>query len=526
MHMPEFLKNRWVLLLGLIVFVAFKVPHLSYPYYWDESWPYATAIRAMAQHGISLMPDAVDGELSRGHPLFFHALGASWAKVFGAGHVSMHSMALFISVLFLICIYEAALRMFNVRVAVMAFLLVASQEVFFMQSSYVLFEMLIAFLCFISMWAWVKERYVLAALFMTMLFYTKESGLIMGFVLGLDALASLFRKDTDKATALKRIAAVGVPCVLIGVFFLLQKHIRGWYIFPFYSEIIERSWNTIWYKLRMNCMGDAFYRNQKYWYYLLLLALGAIAAVKERKWRYLAIAVPVIMVFYMVDDKRAGRIMPSIPFALLFVAGWFFTIWVFSSKTLFEKAYQRRFIALAGCFMLCFLWFSTMNYYTYRYLLAVIVPAFFIMAVLFDVFLRSGYKQAVYVLFPAFAVISYSAWSMNDHFGDTDRGALIAMDVQQNIVDYLEEHNCYEKHISVTSYVESQHLADPGTGFLKSARRFPHVQWDIDGNTDYVIFDNIESDYRYDQIRNDTSFVRVHRYERGNIWTELYARKR
>jgi len=106
-----FLKPRWVLFLVLVIFIACKIPHLYYPYYWDESWPYAVAIKDMYKHGISLLPSAIDPELSRGHPLFFHAFAAIWMNIFGASHVAMHSLALFISVLFLIAVYEAGLRL-------------------------------------------------------------------------------------------------------------------------------------------------------------------------------------------------------------------------------------------------------------------------------------------------------------------------------------------------------------------------------------------------------------------------------
>ena len=96
--MTAFVKKYWVLLLVLLVFVIFKIPHLFYPYYWDESWPYAPAIREMLHHGISLMPDAVNPELSRGHPLFFHAIAALWMKIFGSSHFAMHSFSPFIIV--------------------------------------------------------------------------------------------------------------------------------------------------------------------------------------------------------------------------------------------------------------------------------------------------------------------------------------------------------------------------------------------------------------------------------------------
>ena len=103
--MPVRIKDRLPLFIILLVFVALKIPHLHYAYFWDESWPYAPALRAMYLHGPGLMPNAIDPELSRGHPLLFHALAATWMKIFGTSHVSLHSFALLISILFLIFIY-------------------------------------------------------------------------------------------------------------------------------------------------------------------------------------------------------------------------------------------------------------------------------------------------------------------------------------------------------------------------------------------------------------------------------------
>jgi hypothetical protein len=280
--MAGFLKPRWVLFLVLIVFIACKVPHLFYPYYWDESWPYALAIHKMYLHGISLMPTAVDPELSRGHPLFFHAIAAIWRHIFGASHLAMHSFALFISVWFLIAIYEAGLSLFNQRVALLALLLVSTLMVFFIQSSFVLFDVLIAFLCFLSLVFYVKDKFFLTALCLTAVFYTKESGLIIGFVLGWDALTCLFNKNIDWKTRVFRIVSVAVPCILIGIFFLLQKHIRGWYIFPLYNSLIELNWDHLWYNFRKNNLGNTFDYVSKQYYFLLLLLVSLLAAIKNK----------------------------------------------------------------------------------------------------------------------------------------------------------------------------------------------------------------------------------------------------
>ncbi len=523
--MAGFFKNRWFLFLVLTVFIICKIPHLYYPYYWDESWPYAVAVKDMYKHGISLMPSAVDPELSRGHPLFFHAVAATWMNVFGSSPLAMHSFALTISILFLISIYEAGLKLFNQRVAMISLVLIAAQVVFFVQSSFVLFEVLIAFLSFLSLYFYVRDKYFLTALCLTMLFYTKESGLIVGFILGLDALVGIFNTKNHFRIRIFRLLSIFIPCVLIAVFFLIQKHLRGWYVFPLYSEIIEHSWKAFWYKFRMACVRDAFYENHKFYYFLLLVVLSVVAAIKNKSLKYLAIFLPAIIIYYFVDDMRAGRILPSIPFFILFVLSVFYFLYVFSGSVFFAFSNQRRFIVLTGLFILCFLCFSTMNYFTYRYLLAALIPLLFLTAAFFDLLITHTFKVLFYPVLIMILLISYFSFKYDDAHGDANLGAFDAMDVQQSVVNYFEHHKYYDKQIGCGSFLELQHLKDHATGFLHSARFFNNVKWEINNTTDYAIFDNIEPDKRYKEIKNDTAFQSEYRTEKGKVWAEVFSRK-
>jgi hypothetical protein len=520
----SFLKTRWVLLLVLIVFILCKIPHLYYPYYWDESWPYAAAIRQMYYHGISLMPGAIDGELSRGHPLFFHAAGALWMNIFGQSHFSMHCFALFIAVSCLIAVYEAGLKLFNQRTAALSVLLVATQALFFLQSSFLLFEILVALLGFLSLYFYVRDKYFLTALCLTALFYTKESGLIMGFVLGANAFIGLFNKHISARKRLYRITSILIPCMLIMVFFIIQKVVSGWYILPLYSAMVEHSWKSFWYKLRMGCIRDTFYMGMRYWYFIVLLFLSLLAAIKNRQFRYLTIFLPTTIIYYYVDDMRAGRILPSIPFFIVFIFSIVLFIYSLRKLHFFSDTIQERFTTLLITFIFFYLCFSAMNFYTYRYMLAAIIPLMFLTSVLYDKIIERTYPFLFYPVLLSVFGIGFFALRNDIAYGDT-RQALDGMEVQQNIVDFMEANNYYNKNISAGSFLELEHLKDAGTGFLRSNKNFKKVRWEIDNNTNYVIFDNIEPDYRYDSFIKDTAFRRICRFEKGALWGEIYRRK-
>lgn len=303
--MAAFLKGSLVLLAVLGVFIAFKIPHLFYPYYWDECWPYATAIKAMCDNGLSFMPDAIEANLSRGHPLFFQVIAAGWMKIFGASHLAMHSF-----------------------------------------------------------------------------------------------------------------------------------------------------------------------------------------------------------------------------FFITFVASWFWMLHVICHKALFVHAFQRRFLALTGCFVLVFVCFSSFNFLTYRYFLMAIIPLLFAVAALLDVFIDQIYKPLFAVTLLVFSVISYYSFTFNKvNFGDTDLGAFDAMTVQQDVVNYIEDNVPLNTPIGTAGYLAQQHLSLPSTGFLKNGSRYNNVKWEIDANTQIAVFDNIEPDYRYNSIKSDTAYYQLKRFEKGMVWAEIYKRK-
>jgi hypothetical protein len=509
----------------LIVFILCKIPHLFYPFFWDESWPYEPAIMQMYHNGISLLPNAIDPDLSRGHPLFLHATAAIWMKIFGPSHVSQHSYALFVSVLFLVSIYEVGFGLFSKRVAVLATLLVASQVVFFVQSSFLLPEILVAFLAFISIYFYVKEKYVFTAVSLSALFFTKESGMIAGFVIGLSCLFELFDNKKPTRSKIYSIISIGIPVLLIGCFFLLQKHLRGWYFSPVHMVNMVKNWGEYWNKFRMGCVSTTFVVDFRYYYFYIVLLLAVIAAIKNKNIRYLVLFIPAIIIYYWVDDTRAGRI-PSRPSLILFISSIIYTIYLFKKIDTFQNGYQFKFVFLVSLFCIFFLCFSAANAFSYRYILASIVPLLFVIAVLIDKFTDQTYKFAVYPVFTLVLFIGCWSFAHNNGLGDADLGAFRGMEVYQGLVDYLVANNDFNKSIAVGNFQNRIHLTDPNTGYLNSGKTFPNSKWEIDSTTQIAVFDNIEPDYRYDTLKAHGNYKLVYRIQKGIAWGEIYERRK
>ena len=415
--------------------------------------------------------------------------------------------------------------MFGLRVAILAVLLITVQEIFIIQSSTVMLEMLLAFLCFSTIVFYAKGRYFMTALCMTMLFYTKESGLVVGVVLGIDAIVSIVDKRTLQKLRIYQLLSVAIPFALIGIFFLLQKHIRGWYVFPLHTNMIQHRWDLFWFTFRMSCVETLFCGQLRYYYFLLLVSLAVVATILRKQFKLLAVLLPAICIYYFVDDTRAGRVLPGIPFFIVFFLSSLFFLYTCSAREYIEDQKQRKVIRLCGWFILCFLCFSAMNFFTPRYILAAMVPLLFITAVFCINLIGQSYSWLYYPVVVIVLVIGGIAYAQNDACSDCERGIFNGLDVQQGVVNYFENNVPYDQQIGAM-FLEGRNLSEPMSGFLHAGNAFKNTKWEIDKSTKYAVFDNIEADeQRYRQIKDDASFFRVWRIEKGKVWAEIYKRK-
>lgn len=485
---PSFIKDHIFLFILLALFIVLKIPHLHYSFYWDESWPYASAISHMYEAGPGLLPGVIPADYSRGHPLLFHFLAAVWMKIFGTSHTAMHAFPLFLSVLGLAGIYEAALKLFNRNVAMISTLLIAFQVMFFVHSSFLLLEIFLAFLGFFSVYFYARRRYFWTGVFLTALFYTKESGMVLGVVLGMDALFFLFRKEEPLKKRMLNFLSVAVPVLMIGLFFVLQRFIEGWFVFPFHTGLIDLGPRDILTKLR-GCFDVIFVHDLRQYFLLLLIVLFIAVAVMQKG---LKTPVAILKGIWQNDNKE-----------------------------------QQRFLRLLILFIPLFFLFTSVNMFIGRYLFLALLPVLFIGSVLLEKYaVVLSPKAGVMALLLLIAGIEAMAFYKNRDHGDTDFGAFDGMYIHEQIVKYLENHQYYHHKVSTNAYLERVHLTDPYTGYLKGKDTFTQVSWQVTVATEIAVFDNIEPDYQYANVKADTSFQRVLRVEQGTVWGEIYVRKR
>ena len=510
--------KRWLPYLLIVLFIASKIPHLFYPFYWDESEVYAPSIYLMHLHGPSLLPGAITADFSRGHPMLYQALCATWMNIFGSTHFAMHSFALLISTLLAVTVYETSLKLFNGRVAIISLILLLLNLSFYYESSFVLTDIMISLWALLSLYFYTREKYFLVALSLALLFYTKESGLVIAPVLGGDILWRFLSKKASLKTTIYRSLSVAVPLCLIILFFILQKNILGWYLFPCHTHIIDLSTEYTLNNLYRTFLL-LFYNDHAYYLFTVLPLIAAISAWKQKKSQYLWIlyALLFLIAFFVCSVKDTVFIV----FAAL--SAGLVIYFVIRKMALTYDNTQQRFLKLTILFCLLFTYFSCINFYECRYLFPVIILSSVVFLSLFyDYFIsrsaKGSFAATIAILLCAGL---YNLLGKNDESACYDR-----MDVQQQVVDYFEKNIPHDKQIYCVQYLERLHLSEPLSGFLHSDNVFNGALEHLDTATTLAVFDNIEPTESYIRFKkNNTDFNLIKLFKKGDAWAEVYQRK-
>lgn len=506
----------------LIVFVLLKIPHLNVLFYWDESWPYASGVYEMYAKGPSLLPGAISGHVARGHPLMFHFCASLWLKIFGDSVVALHSFMLSVSVFFLWSIYYVVWKLFELRAALLAAFFIAFQQFYFVQASFVLLELFLALGAFWSLYFYVKRYYFLTALSLSFLFLTKESGVVLGVLLAADVFIRNIIHWRQKEQLEYKALYLCLPFFSLGLFFILQKQISGWYVLPLYSQGLEHDLKSYYLKLRAAIEYTTLVDLR---YVLFASALMALFySLKKTVYKVLILLLIISCCFILFGST-------SNPFfalflTIVFVASWL--ILMYQSKHWWEKlnTEQYRFISLIALFYVLFIAFTAYNlFYINRYLFITLIPLIVLFSILTTDMMNKLFPKLYIPVLVGIACLQGYNFYTSKGIADDQIGAYDALKVQTDVARYIEMHYDKNTHIASGGYLERVHLSDINTKFVSGKDSFSNVRYEIDTATQVVIFDYIEPDTRYESIQQDSSFIRVHRIQYGEAWAEIFVRR-
>ncbi|MDD4746164.1 MAG: glycosyltransferase family 39 protein [Salinivirgaceae bacterium] len=454
--------KKWSPFIIIIGFVIFKVQDLFLPYFWDEAWSYIVAIKAMVISGPSLIPNSIPPDLYRGHPLLFYFLSASWITLFGPEIWKVKLFMLFISIALLLSVFSFAKRNFNYQTAIISLVFLVIQSVFIVQSTLVLPEIMLALFTVLSLKAYLERKRMLVVFWLILALYTKESAIVIYMTILFFEIVDVWK---NKERKLFDIIYLGIPPLFVLLFFVAQRVIVGWFFFPEHIAFLSL---------------DAFFS------------------------RFLGYSTN-LFVFM-------GRNMLTFTgFAALVI------LLIKKDPLLFEKKKERSVLTF---FIVAYLLFSAVNFYSPRYLLS-ILPFVILIWVFFIGTLVKKYHFVIQIVVLLILFSNNLYFTINKRGGDDHTlGYRDLIYVQKEIISYCEQENLYSENL-FTHFLMLHNLQNADLGYIRGDSIFVNANSRFSADTEFAIISANEFDPAvYAEIQSRSQLIK--RFEKNGAWCELY----
>jgi 4-amino-4-deoxy-L-arabinose transferase-like glycosyltransferase len=436
------------------------------PYSWDEAWSYLPAFLKMAENGPSILPASIELIDSKGHPLLFYFIISVWIKLFTTQIWWVRSMPLLISIVLPVVIYFVMLKQTSKQIAIASVILFSVQSLFLAQATLILPEVLLTLLLFVSIHYFLLKRWILFALFATLMVLTKETGLVFVIGFGLFYLIENRHKISTKQFWVPAMF-LSVPILFYGLHLVLTYRAHGTFFFTEHLDYLTVEKGKLFSVLKSST-GILFTRYGR----------NTISAV---------VIISLIIILFRKEKIENGKIL------LLFIT---------------------QIILLVV--------FSSVNFYTYRYML----PAFPLFIGLCMILFHQALKKPEYLYYPLLAVMIiiplYFSLTKKGKM-DIDFGYATYLPLQKEMVEFCEKQDWNNK-VFATEFNMIMALRDPFTGYHTKKTGFKTQHLPLFENADIVVLDSTgELDQLPENQKNN--FQLIKRFENKNHWGEIYIRK-
>ncbi|MEI6822405.1 MAG: glycosyltransferase family 39 protein [Bacteroidota bacterium] len=485
----------FTLLFGLIIY---KLKFLNLPFFWDESWVYAPSLRMMHDNGPSMMPNVIPVEYSRGHPLLFHFLGGVWLKIFGTSLISFHSFALFISVLVIIALFFFTRAFFNEKIALLSSFLLMTLQMFIIQSSFVLPEMLLTLWMLCSVYTFFLKKWWWFILSSTALLLTKESGLalIAAYFFYLIIIIPFIDKSITIKERLKMIGIVFIPVLIAFIWFLIQHIKMGWFLFPEHLGMMTFKLREIYDKIG-SFFTFVFNREGRLVLIIPLILLLLQSILKRIFIRHCEFTKQSILIVRLLHFVRND------------------------GKIKFDNS-KAPFVVFTIIFILIYFVFSSLNFFTLRYLL-VLFPLVFVVISYYLIKIFEIFKPylAIVIITIYISINAYEQWTSGVH--DCNRHYVDLVYSQKQLIDYLRIENKANLK-TYASFVFCTNMGSYYSGYVKKGDEI-YVTNDLnDTTTRYYVYNNMENAaFEEDTIiSKGVTLIKVINYSKA--WVKVYKK--
>ncbi len=202
------------------------------PYFWDELGVYSRSSMYLSEYGLSLLPDSVPDELSRGHPLLCPLYFACAFKLLGCNPLTAHIAAAVLNAIGFFLVFAILLKNTKPFVAAAATLAIFVQALFLSQSVLILPEMPLMVLTLAAVYFYINDKIWLTAIFIILALQIKESALVLPFAF----LVSESLKQRKIFTK-NNLYLFVFPVLSFLIFIGIQKIQRGYFFYPLHTSL-------------------------------------------------------------------------------------------------------------------------------------------------------------------------------------------------------------------------------------------------------------------------------------------------
>lgn len=496
----------------ILVFIILKWSSLFQPYFWDEAWSYIPAITQMANNTPCLVPGCINVDLYRGHPLLFYFISSIWMKYISNSLFSMHLFALLISIFTLITFHNLTKIFLNTRWQLFSLMLFTIQEVFFVQSMFVLPEIFIVFLTLEMIRSYLLKKDFISFICAALLGLTKEIGII---IISSFIILNFFYNRDSKLKSLWLLAAL-VPASL---FFLIQKIKYGWYFYPTHIDLLSTSLIAIKSKLAIVFKFLFIEQGRK----LIIALLFCLALVNmlfkniHLKWVHISLILFGAFCLFFVNHLIIYLIL------ILF-------IFIYVIKVIDLSFLDKKIFILFAIVSVLLITFSSINFLMLRYLLLMIPLIILMFSILMQkhfVIARNGWDAIFIFLVGMFLYCSIYNYKFKNWHDDVSSNYINVINVHKEAIKYCESEMLFDKKI-LTHFLMYVDLTNINCGYLSSDRIFSNTRYNdsLKNDDQVVIISNVEYDEGLQGVvKNNSKFILNKRFECHMAWCEIYTLK-
>ncbi|MEP7129395.1 MAG: hypothetical protein ABI729_11025, partial [Chitinophagales bacterium] len=369
----------------------------------------------------------------------------------------------------------------NPTFALLGSVLMLTQEAFIAQSSLMLPEIFISLLVMTTIYFLITDHILWYIISATILVLTKESGLVVVAAASLIYFSHLIRQYLAKhhsfSKLIKESLLLFLPIITGLAFYAIQKATFGWFLFPLHVQMTNFSQEVI--------------TN-----HLLVI------------WQF---------VFWGYGRKNLFVLLVIICFLALLSALY--------QRKKFNNTVCKLTVMLLIVFC-CYALFSAINYISLRYLMPLIALFIFLLTVWGYQLYKIGYRFMGFLMLVSIGLALFHDFTDEPTWiDDVSINYADNIIVQQSAINFMES-SAPNSATICTNYTLYYLLTHPELSAIRGSAFSNVIRDTLINDADFYIFCNyplVES--YYDAVKSNDAFHSIKKFEKGNAWCEIFARK-